>query len=69
MGNLVSLCGLGNLAGFDAAGAHVDPSDAAFFDKGTDPLEIGVEPSFVQVVGMADIVADHGFFSANSTFF
>jgi hypothetical protein len=64
-----NLCGLGNLACFDAAGTHVDFSDTAFFYKGPDPLEIGVESSFVQIVGVADIIADHGFFSANSTLF
>lgn len=60
---------LGHLAGLDAAGAHVYFSDTALFNNCPNPLKIGVEPPFVQVVGMADIVAHHGFFSANSTFF
>jgi hypothetical protein len=35
--------------------------------QGTNPLKVRIESAFGDVVGMADIAADHGFFSANFT--
>jgi len=63
------LGGFGDLAGFDAGGAYIYFSDATLFNNCADSLKIWVKPSFVQIVSMADIVADHGFLSANCTFF
>lgn len=53
----------------DAGGADINFFDATLFDHRADPLKIGIESSFVQIMCMADIVADHWFFSANSAFF
>ena len=64
-----SLGSFNHLTGFNAAGADIDFSDAAFFDNRTNPLQVGVKTSFVQVMCMGDIVAHHGFFTANSAFF
>ncbi len=56
-------------AGFDAGRAYINFSDAPFFNHCADSLKIGVEPPFIQIVGMADIVANHWFLSANCTLF
>ena len=32
--------------------------------EGPYPLKVGVESTFVHVMGMTDIVTDHGFFAA-----
>ena len=70
IGNLAEvLGGLYDLACFDAARTHINFSDATLFDNGTDSLEVRVESSFVQIMGMADIIADHRLFPANCTFF
>ncbi len=63
------LGGFSNFAGLDATGAHINFSDATLFNHRTDSLKVWVESSFVQVMGMADVVADHWFFTANCTFF
>ncbi len=59
------LGGFSNFAGLGAAGAP----NATLFNHRTDSLKVWVESSFVQVMGMADIVADHWFFTANCAFF
>jgi hypothetical protein len=58
-----------DFASLNATGAYIDSSDTTLFDHCTDSLEVWVENSFVQIVGMADIIADHWFFTANSTLF
>ena len=47
-------------------GAHHDFLNPAVF-QGAHTLKIRVEPAFGDIVGMADIAADHGLFSANFT--
>lgn len=54
---------------FNAASTNVDFSDTSLFDHRPDSLEVGIETSFVQVMGMTDIIANHWFFSADSTLF
>jgi hypothetical protein len=63
------LGGFGDLSRLDAGGAYINFFNAALFDNRTDPLEVGIESSLVQIMGMADIVADHWFFSANCALF
>tara|TARA_B100000614_G_C14550007_1_gene493591 strand:- start:443 stop:757 length:315 start_codon:yes stop_codon:yes gene_type:complete len=65
----ISLGGFYDFASFNAAGTNIDFSDTTLFDLGTDSLKVRVESSLVEIVGMADIVADHWFFPANCTFF
>ena len=64
-GNL--LC-FDNLAGFDATGAdHHFLYLVAFLC--THPLQIRIEPAFGDIVGVADVVTDHGFLSADFALF
>ena len=63
------LGGFSDLARLDAAGTYINFSDATLFNHRTNSLKVWVESSFVQVMGMADIVADHWFLTANCTFF
>jgi len=53
---------------FDAAGADINLFYLSFI-KRSDLLQVGVETAFVDVMGMADIVANHWFFPAYFTFF
>ena len=66
---MLELRGFGNFSRLDAGGAYVNFSDASRLDHRADSLKIGIKTSFIQVMGMADVVADHWFFSANCTFF
>jgi hypothetical protein len=56
------------LAGLDAAGA-----DHHFFHlpvlQRTDSLKIRIEPAFGDIMGVADIAADHGLFPADFALF
>jgi hypothetical protein len=61
-----SLC---HFSGFDATGTHIDFSDTPGLYQCPNPLQVGIETPFVQIVGMTDIVANQRFFAANSTFF
>jgi len=56
------------MARFDAAGAYINLFYLTLI-KRSDPLQVGIETAFVDVVGMADIVPNHWFFSAYFTFF
>ena len=61
----ISLGGFYDFASLDAAGANIDFSDTTLFDLGTDSLKVRVESSLVEIVGMADVVADHGLLAGN----
>ena len=65
----ISLGGFYDFTSFNATGANIDFSDATLFDLCTDSLKVRVESSLVEIVGMADVIADHRFFPANCTFF
>jgi hypothetical protein len=54
--------------GLETTGADYHFSGLAVGES-ADALKIGVEASFGYVMGMADIAADHRFFSANFTHF
>lgn len=56
-----------NSPGPDAPGAYVNPGDPALTVLGPNLLQVGQKPSFVAIVGVADIVAYLGPFSANIT--
>jgi hypothetical protein len=56
------------MARFDAAGAY-DHAFGLTVLKRPNRLQIGVEASFVDIVGMADVVANHWFFPADLTHF
>jgi hypothetical protein len=59
----------GDFSRFNAACANINLSDTSLFNNRADPLKVWIESSFIQVVGMTDIVANHGFFAANCTLF
>ena len=61
--------GLDHSAGTQAAGAHIDGAHGTVFCLMTDSLKIGVEATLGLDVGMAHIVAHHGFLAADLTFF
>jgi hypothetical protein len=52
---------------FDAAGAN-NPSFGTSPLKGPHGLEVGVKTTLVDIMRMADMVADHWFFAADFTF-
>jgi hypothetical protein len=56
------------MARFDAAGAHINLFYLTLI-KSSDPLQVGIETAFVNVVGMADIVSNHWFLPAYFTLF
>ena len=56
------------MAGFDAVGAYHHAFGLTVL-KRPNRLKIGVEASFVDIVRMAVVVANHWFFSADLTFF
>jgi hypothetical protein len=60
--------GLYHPAGFDAGGANLNPLYLAVSNR-PDPLQVGIEPPFVHIVRMADVVPDHGTLSADVAFF
>ena len=55
-------------SGLDAIGAHHQFLRATVAQS-SDALQIGIESAFIHVVGVADIVAHHWFFSTNFTYF
>ena len=55
-------------SGFDAIGADTDFLDMALKHR-TNVLQVGIKPTFVDIMGMADIAAGHWFFSTNSALF
>lgn len=57
-----------HMSSLDAAGAHINFFNLSLVEC-SDPLQVGIETTFVNVVGMADIVSNHWFFSAYFTFF
>lgn len=57
-----------HMAGLDAVGAYNDAFGLTVL-KCSNRLQIGVEASFVNIVRMANIVANHWFLPANLTFF
>jgi hypothetical protein len=59
---------LDDATGFDATGAHYHFFGSAVA-QGAHALQVGFEPAFGHVVGMADVAADHWSFSANFTYF
>ena len=63
------LRGFNDLACLNTAGAYVDLSNATLFNHCTDALKVGVESSFVQIVGMTDIITNHWFLTANCALF
>ena len=63
------LRGFGNFSCLDAGGAYINFSDATRLNHRTNSLEIGIEAPFIEIMGMADIVADHWSFSTDGTFF
>jgi hypothetical protein len=54
------------MAGFDAGGADHDAPHLAVSD-GFYPLKIGIETTLVDVMGVADMAANHGLFSTQFT--
>jgi len=62
------LCSLCHATRLDAVCAHVD-----FFNmtgiNSTYPLEIGVETAFVNIMCMADVISNHGFFTTYCALF
>jgi hypothetical protein len=52
---------------FDAIRARHYFFDLTVFCGGSDPLQIGVEPTIGDIMGMADMMSGHRFFSANFT--
>ena len=56
------------MAGFDAVGAYHHAFGLTVL-KRPNRLKIGVEASFVDIVRMANVVANHWFFTADLTFF
>ena len=46
-----------NKSGVDAIGANTDLSDLAIQDR-TNAFEIRIKPAFIDIMGMADIIAD-----------
>ncbi len=63
------LRGFGHFSRLNAGGAYINFSNATGLNHRTNSLEIGIEAPFIQIMGMADIIADHWFFSTNCTFF
>ena len=57
----------GNPAGLDAVCADPDPSGLTVLNR-PDFLEVGIPAFFGLIVGMADIIAHHGFFAADFTY-
>jgi len=57
-----------NAARFYAVGAN-HHSFRATLHLGSDPLEVGIEAAFIEIVSMTHIVAHHRFFSAYFTSF
>ena len=57
-----------HMAGLDAVGAYNDAFGLTVL-KRSNGLQIGVEASFVDIVRMADIVANHRFFATDLTLF
>ena len=57
---------LDNPAGLDAACTDFYPFSLTILNS-PDLLEVGVPAFFGLIVGMADIIANHGFFSADFT--
>ena len=63
-----ALDGLGNKSGADTAGTDLDGGDAAAAFYGSNLLEVGIPDSTRLIVGMTDIIAETGAFSAYFTF-
>ncbi len=59
---------LDHAARFDAVGADHHLLGATV-NGGADILQVGIKAALVEVVSMAHMVADHGFFSTNFTNF
>jgi hypothetical protein len=60
--------GFGHAAGLDAAGAH-DHLLGSSVHSGAHALQVRLETSFGNIMGMADVAAYHRFFSADFTYF
>jgi hypothetical protein len=59
----------GNFSRLNTRGTYINFSDATRFNHRANSLKIRIEAPFIEVMGMADIVADHWFFSTDCTFF
>ncbi len=63
------LGGFSDFACLDTTGTYINLPDTTLFNHSADSLKVRVEFSFIQIMGMADVVADHWFLTANCTFF